>query len=199
MLAGGLLSGLTLGVVARLWMRWISTDPEFSWSGTIFIIGAFTISITVQSIVLLLRGRFQGKRATTLVRIGGVIFTLPIFGGAGAIMFPTVALTGIALWSTQLDKRLRGVLIVFSLIVPIKVSSDLISDFGWTIATSGRILLFATIYGAVVVLIRPTIMPFLSLESDVKTSSLRKSILIVALALTISALFFLFTVGLSSN
>lgn len=199
MLAGVLLSGLTLGVVARLWMRWISTDPEFSWSGTIFIIGAFTISITVQSIVLLLRGRFQGKRATTLVRIGGVIFTLPIFGGAGAIMFPTVALTGIALWSTQLDKRLRGVLIVFSLIVPIKVSSDLISDFGWTIATSGRILLFATIYGAVVVLIRPTIMPFLSLESDVKTSSLRKSILIVALALTISALFFLFTVGLSSN
>jgi hypothetical protein len=42
--------------------------------------------------------------------------------------------------------------------------SDLISDFGWTIATSGRILLFTSNYGTVVVLIGPTVMPFLAIE-----------------------------------
>ena len=46
-----LTGGLALGVISRLWMRWISTDPEFSWSGTIFIVIAFMIFTTNQSIV----------------------------------------------------------------------------------------------------------------------------------------------------
>jgi hypothetical protein len=42
-IAGYFLTGLVLGVIARFWMRWISTDPEFSLSGTIFIVGAFAL------------------------------------------------------------------------------------------------------------------------------------------------------------
>ena len=35
----GALSGAGWGVLARIWMRLISTDPEFSWTGTLLIIG----------------------------------------------------------------------------------------------------------------------------------------------------------------
>ena len=167
----GIFSGLVLGVLARLWMRWISTDREFSWSGTIFIVSSFTIAIAIQPIVSLLRRRFNGKRAKTLLRIGGVIFSLPIFVGMGAIMLPTVALAGIALWSTKLSKRFRGILFVLSLIVPIFISRNIISDSGWTIATLGRILLFILIYNAVIVLLRPTIMLILVSEKETKTSN----------------------------
>ena len=34
----GVVAGFLLGIIARLWMRWISTDPEFTWSGSIYIV-----------------------------------------------------------------------------------------------------------------------------------------------------------------
>lgn len=36
--AAGVVLGAAWGVAARAWMRLISTDPEFSWSGTLLII-----------------------------------------------------------------------------------------------------------------------------------------------------------------
>ena len=39
-LAAGLFGGFALGVIARAWMRLITEDPEFTWKGTIFIVGA---------------------------------------------------------------------------------------------------------------------------------------------------------------
>jgi len=38
-LALGAAAGAGWGVLARIWMRLISTDPEFSWGGTLVIIG----------------------------------------------------------------------------------------------------------------------------------------------------------------
>ena len=38
--AAGLALGGGWGVAARIWMRLITTDPEFTWSGTGFILGA---------------------------------------------------------------------------------------------------------------------------------------------------------------
>jgi len=36
--------GLAWGTTIRLWMRFISTDPEFTWSGTGYILGATTVA-----------------------------------------------------------------------------------------------------------------------------------------------------------
>lgn len=91
--------GLTLGIIARLWMRWISTDPEFSWSGSIYIVGAITIFVTTQSVVSVLRSRNLSRGKSRLVRAGGILLTLPIFAAAGGSMFPTVALASFALWT----------------------------------------------------------------------------------------------------
>lgn len=194
-----LLSGLVLGVLARAWMRWISTDPEFSWSGTIFIVMAFTIFTSVQSIVFLLRKRFKGKRSALLIRTGGVIFSLPLFTAAGAIMFPTVALASVGIWNTALGKRTRGILLILSLIIPIKISFDLVSDFGWTIGSFGRILLFALIYILVIIAIRPTMTPFRGENSEIVKMSKTKKIFLGGAVLSIGLLFLFLTVGITRN
>ena len=127
-----LIKGFVLGVVARAWMRWISTDPGFTWSGSIFIVMAFVIFMLIQSLVRLLRQRFHGRRSVLLIRISGVVFSLPIFTAAGGIIFPSVALASVATWNTTLGKRTRGVLLLLALIIPVIISNDIVSDFGWS-------------------------------------------------------------------
>ena len=48
----GLVAGAVFGLVARGWMRLVSADPEFSWSGTVFIIGAFVLWGFAQGLVM---------------------------------------------------------------------------------------------------------------------------------------------------
>lgn len=199
LIVSSLLGGFILGVVARAWMRWISTDPGFSWSGTIFIVMAFMIFAINQSIVFILRKRIIRKRSVLLVRTVGVIFSLPLFTAAGAIMFPTVALASIGMWNTALGKRTRGILLGLSLIIPIKISIDLISDFGWTLASLGRILLFASIYIVVIIAIRPTMTPFRNENNEFVKMSKAKKISLTIAVLSIGLLFLLFTVGISRN
>ena len=38
----GALGGAAFGAAFRVWMRFVSDDPAFSWSGTLIIIGAFS-------------------------------------------------------------------------------------------------------------------------------------------------------------
>ena len=195
-LALGFFGGITVGVVARAWMRWISTDPEFSWSGSIFIVMAFTIFFTVQSIVTVFRRQVRSRRGTTLVRVLGVLLSLPIFTAAGEVMLPTVAIASVVLWGEGLSKfgdkgRIaRVVLLVLCLLVPLKISRDFIFDFGWTISTLGRILLFVVIYSLIIFSTRSTIRPYIDENSmPRKLSRLQKTLLVIG---TIWILLFLF-------
>lgn len=113
------LGGAFLGITARLWMRWISTDPEFTWAGTIGIVSAFTVFTTSQAAIYAARRRVKNKRLTSVIRGVGIFFTLPLFTAAGAIMFPTVALASIAVWQKKMDKKVRLALLAISLIIPI--------------------------------------------------------------------------------
>ncbi|TRZ54292.1 MAG: hypothetical protein D4S00_09245 [Streptomycetaceae bacterium] len=158
----GALGGAALGVVARLWMRWISTDPEFTWGGTLGIVIAFTVFTTIQTAIYVLRRKVVTRRLTSVARGVGIFFTLPLFTAAGSIMFPTVALSSIALWQKKMDRKVRIALCVIGSIIPILQIKGFISNFGWTIATLGRVLLFIAIYVIVVILIKPTISPFTS-------------------------------------
>ena len=38
----GAVGGAAFGAAFRVWMRFVSDDPAFSWSGTLIIIGAFS-------------------------------------------------------------------------------------------------------------------------------------------------------------
>ena len=192
----GALGGAVLGVVARLWMRWISTDPEFTWGGTIGIVIAFTTFATTQTAIYVLRRRVRTRRFTTAIRGVGIIFSLPLFTAAGAIMFPTVALTSIALWQNKMDRKVRIALYGIGSIIPILQIKEFVSSFGLTIATLGRATLFLLVYLIVVILIKPTISPFTGEPSSKRSNRLR-GILIIVLLLVITLLFLFFTIGIS--
>jgi hypothetical protein len=88
---GGAVFGLVWGVVMRAWMRLISTDPEFSWSGTLFILAATTIVGMVLGLARL-RRRSGGRGWWRLS-----LLTLVGLGAGGAVMWPTVMAWGLAI------------------------------------------------------------------------------------------------------
>lgn len=91
-MALGTLGGLLWGVGMRAWMRFISFDPEFTWSGTLFIIGATTLAGTMAGLAYY---RWRLSRGKWWRLLG--FFFLPLGMAAGAVMVPTFVLGGIAL------------------------------------------------------------------------------------------------------
>lgn len=85
----GALCGAAWGVVARLWMRLIATQPEFSWSGTLFIVGTATIPGIAMGGVLV--------RPSRWTRIAGRMSVAPLAIGPGMVMVPTFVLGGMAI------------------------------------------------------------------------------------------------------
>ncbi len=106
----GLLIGLVYGVTLRAWMRLISTDPEFSWTGTGFIVGAFTVLGTMAGLATVARARWGG-RTVLGVRLLGIVLSLGCFMAAGAAMFPTIVPAGLGVSRTDWPRWLRGLLV----------------------------------------------------------------------------------------
>jgi hypothetical protein len=81
----GALAGLVWGLVARGFMRLLATAPEFTWSGTLFIVGTAAV---VGGLVALVRlARLSGRSRAW--RLLGLPFVL-LFGAAGSLMLPGV-------------------------------------------------------------------------------------------------------------
>jgi hypothetical protein len=86
----GAVFGVTWGAVLRGWMRFITTSPEFSWSGTLLI-------VVGSGIVGAMLGFARHRR-----NVGGIgwwrvnVLFLLLLGGAGSVMWPSVILGGIA-------------------------------------------------------------------------------------------------------
>jgi hypothetical protein len=97
--------GLAWGVAARGWMRLITTEPEFSWSGTGYIVGACTV------IGLLLGAAEAGRRrgAMRWWRAAGASALL-LGVGAGIIVLPTALLGGLAAGRRRWHPAVRAVL-----------------------------------------------------------------------------------------
>ena len=152
MLAAGLFGGLTLGIIARAWMRLISDDPQFTWNGTIFIVGGFTVFGFTQSVVAVARRRPRRRWTLTIVRVFGTIGMLPLFVGAGALMLPTVVAGGLAKARVEWNNIARWICLAVAMVPVLIVGSGLVGSFGWSLhATAGflaMIALYATIVSA---------------------------------------------------
>lgn len=155
----GIFTGLILGIIARAWMRWISTDPEFTWSGTFFIVLAFVFFGAVHSLVFFAREGGWSRGKLNLIRIASIFLSLPIFGAAGAQMLPTVLTGSLAFWRSDWWMWVRVLLGICSVVIPIFIIRDIGNDFGWGIATFGRALLFISIYSVVIVATRSAVTP----------------------------------------
>lgn len=116
----GTMVGLAYGVSIRLWMRFISVDHEFTWTGTIFILGAFAVLGTSMGVAMV--GRRRGWRSGLLVaRTMGLVLALACFGAAGALMLPTMVTGGLAVgrfnWRRPWRLALAGLSLVSTALV----------------------------------------------------------------------------------
>lgn len=156
----GLLGGLFLGVVARVWMRFISEDPEFTWPGTLGIVIGFTVFGVIQSIVAIARRRSPRRWKLTIVRVFGGVFMLQLFVAAGAVMLPTVLGTGLAAFRSDWNRVTRGIWLLVAAVPVIFVTNhDLVGKFGWSLHAGVALLWMLAIYALIIAATRFTFAP----------------------------------------
>jgi hypothetical protein len=155
----GLLAGAILGIAARAWMRMISTDPEFTWNGSVFIVLGFTVFGFAQGVAVAVRRATRRRWIVTTARAFGFIGTLPLFVAAGGIMFPTVIGGGLARHRTDWPTWTRVVFVVLGSTSLVFVGIQLHDDWGWAWRWwAGMAGLFA-VYGAVISMERGSMPP----------------------------------------
>ncbi len=150
LVAGGVLGSLVLGSLARGWMRLISEDPEFTWSGTMFIVIGFTFFGLTQSVAAAARRRSGPRWAVTIARVFGAIGMLPLFMAAGGMMMPTVVGAGLAKARVDWPRPLRAVLLLVAAGPVAYVLFDLIDTFGWSVRTCFGFVLLVALYSVIV-------------------------------------------------
>lgn len=151
--------GAGLGAVARVWMRWISVDPEFSWAGTLAIVAGFTVFAVAQATAAVVRNRSSRRTSIAGVRVAAALLSGGLFGAAGAVMLPTVVFGSLAVWRTGMGRVGRwscGLLAVPSVVA---VALDVADDNGWSPETIAQLLVFAAIYATIIAATRPTVAP----------------------------------------
>lgn len=158
LLGGGLIAGTVWGINARLWMRYITTDPEFTWGGTLFIVVGFAIVGSSQAMAYLARRRITKRWKLTLARMATFGGLLPIFIGAGAFMAPTVLLGTLTASHGNWPKWFRLVLGVGAALPIVAVSASVLADFSLPHALLAIVWLLV-IYGIIVWAAQATLAP----------------------------------------
>jgi hypothetical protein len=130
-------------------MRLIADDPDFSWSGTIFIVVAFTIAGAGHGVAWAVRRAGVRRRWSTTARVAAGALTLPIFAGAGAMMLPTVFGASVAGARTDWPRAARLAAALVAIPVPVIIGTDLVENGITPGVVLGVVLMVAT-YAAVV-------------------------------------------------
>jgi hypothetical protein len=87
----GAATGAGWGVLARIWMRLISSDPEFTWTGTLAIIGL--AAVLGCGVGLVAAGSRAGRsRWWTLAVVPGLV----LFLSPGMLLAPSFLIGGLA-------------------------------------------------------------------------------------------------------
>jgi hypothetical protein len=98
----GALLGFAWGVLARLWMRFISPDPQFTWNGTAYIVLVPTVIGLMMGVALATHRRWA--------KIVGGIAVIPLGMGAGTLMLPTIIFGALSFGRRSLPTWSRVVL-----------------------------------------------------------------------------------------
>lgn len=101
--ARGFALGVAWGAAARIWMRLISTEPDFSWLGTTMILAL--AGVTGLGLGLIHAARVQGRARWWLLAI---VIVLPLFAGPGLPFLPALLLGGLAFGQGAVAWRVLG-------------------------------------------------------------------------------------------
>lgn len=152
LVANRLLSGLALGVISRVWMRLISNDPEFSWGGTVVVVGVFGVSGLGTGISSMMSA--GGRRSDRIGRGAGLLLLLPLFGAAGAQMMPTVILGSLSVHRTTWNRWIRVVFGLLALVLPVGIVAEELGADAGSLRVVGLLMFIAT-YVALVFMTAP--------------------------------------------
>lgn len=147
-----ILSGLALGVTARIWMRLITDDPEFSWGGSVVVVGVFVLFSFGTGVCLMMSA--GNRRSDRFGRLVGALLMLPLFGAAGAQMMPTVILGSISLHRTSWKVWIRVLFGLLALVLPAGIIVERLND-DFSVWRALGLFTFAATYFAVVVMTAP--------------------------------------------
>lgn len=129
----GLALGVTLGATYRAWMRLVTTDPDFSWSGTLFIVGLCTVAALLASLSLTARQRWSRRWAKGVIRVVASLGVLLLAAGPGMIAvivwLPAALALGRVRWHRWLRRGLWTVATAGFVVFLVVVSEDF-SDLG---------------------------------------------------------------------
>ncbi len=156
----GALAGAALGALARCWMRFIASEPEFTWAGTIAVVVVFAAFGLGQAISWTARHRSWRRPGVTAARVVGGILALAIFGGAGSIMLPTVLFGALAMWRTDWARPWRVLATVLALPTAVLIAGGIVGDLGFGVRALAGIVGFVAIYLAVIAALGPTVAPY---------------------------------------
>jgi hypothetical protein len=188
-LASALGIGMAWGALARVWMRLISTDPEFTVSGSVFIVGAFTVAAVAQAIALVAR-RWRAPLARLFGRVVGILGMVPLFTGAGAIMLPTVVGGGLAVGQREWPRAARVLATMVAMAPVLGVTVSLVNDLGPGPRLLAGFVVLVGLYGGIVAAVS------VSLGRDPDAKPLPRSVRIATIAVGVGVLLFA-TVGIA--
>lgn len=147
-----LVLGVLLGVVARAWMRFISTDPEFTVGGTLGIVFGFAFFAVMQSFAALAAERPWRDWPRRGARCLGAVGLLPLFVAAGAMMAPAIIRAGLALLHPTWLRIVRWALALVAAANVVSVSVTITSDLGISVRSlvgvCGLVLIYLCIVWA---------------------------------------------------
>ncbi|HKJ55692.1 MAG TPA: hypothetical protein VJ978_06865 [Nitriliruptoraceae bacterium] len=101
-IGSGLVAGAGWGIVARLWMRLVTAVPEFTWTGTLFIVGASALIGAMAGLAIVAGDR--AWRGAGVLRGVAVASTILLGVGAGTFVVPTIVFGGVALGVRGLEE-----------------------------------------------------------------------------------------------
>lgn len=179
----GIVFGAALGILARGWMRLVSEDPEFSLSGTLFIVGVFTIWGLAQGFVVGMRRVTSRRWLVSMIRAFGVLGMLPLFLGAGAVMAPTVIFGGLGIHRSEWKLPIRLLLGLIALLPITVVIGQIHSDLSWSWRFWLGIVGLISIWGSLAIASRET---FSQQTDGWRVPRLTRVLLIAGVALAVA-------------
>ena len=156
-IVGGVSAGLALGCFGRLFMRLLSDDPEFTWSGTLMIVGIFTVFGLMQGVAAAVRARLRNKWVTLPVRVVSGVSMALLAAGPGALMVPFTWCGALALWRVEWRRWARTGLASVAVVNFVAVSALSIRPIGWGPESAAGIVVFLAVYLGVISLAGATL------------------------------------------
>jgi hypothetical protein len=142
-LGRGLAGGVALGVAYRGWMRVVSTEPSFSWAGTLGILGVVTVVVLLVAVAATVLQRSRSRTLRGSVRaLSGLSFVL-LAAGPGMITVPVWVPAGLALGHPRWPRAVRWPLLglgALGVVLLAVVSRDAFAELGLVRSGFGLVL-----------------------------------------------------------